>query len=230
MGARSILVLQHEADGGLGTLEGFLRARGLAPEAADFGLRPDIRPRLTGRSGLIILGGAMNANDERRHPHLGWEMELIREAAARRLPVLGICLGAQLAAKALGGRVIRAPKPEIGWYGLRLSPDGRRDPLFRGWEPGARVLQWHEDAFEPPPGAVRLACSRFSPEQAFRWGGRVYGVQFHLEGDANTIAAWFGYPRPGIDCAQARRAAGVCLGPLARLAEGAVKTLAGLIH
>lgn len=163
---------------------GELARLGLRPRWADFAGRPGLRPALEGAAGLVLLGGSANVEDAPRRPHLAREMELVRRAAARGLPVLGICLGGQLAAAALGGRVFRSPRPEIGWRRLRW----RGNDSLAAHAP-ERVFQWHQYAFEPPPAALSIASSRACRHQAFRLG-RTLGVQFHFEVDRPTIDSW----------------------------------------
>ena len=112
------------------------------------------------------------------------------EAIDRDMSVLGICLGAQLLAKALGGSVKRNSSREIGWYDVELTDDGATDPVLSTFMPRQQVFQWHEDGIQLPPGAVHLASSPASDVQAFRYGEHAYGFQFHLEVSASLINRW----------------------------------------
>lgn len=141
-------------------------------------------------AGLIVLGGPMCANDTERHPFLAMEMTWLATAVQLQLPVLGICLGAQLLARVLGARVYKNPKPEIGWIPVSLTPEGLEDPICRPLAPEATMFHWHEDTFELPPGAVRLAYSVDCRNQAFRYGINVYGVQFHPEATREIVECW----------------------------------------
>ena len=136
----------------------------------------------------------MSVMDTDRHPHLAVEMDLVRDAVERDLPVLGICLGAQLIAKALGGQVRRSPEREIGWYRLDVTNAAGEDPLFGHLEASEHVFQWHGDTFDIPEGAVHLASTAGCSNQAFRFGERVYGLQFHLEVDEPMIERWLNVP------------------------------------
>lgn len=135
-------------------------------------------PAATEIEGLIVMGGPMGVMDTEQHPGLTSEMKLIEEAVACDLPVLGVCLGAQLLAAALGARVYRGHGEEIGAGEVELVAD---DPVL-GKEGGRLpVLHWHGDTFDLPGGAHLLASSSEYENQAFRFGERAYGLQFHVE-------------------------------------------------
>jgi len=144
--------------------------------------------------GLVVLGGPMNVNQTDRYPHLALERDAIRIAADSGLPVLGICLGAQLISVALGGSVSRDSAREIGWVDVSPTADGEQDPLFSHFRRTEKIFQWHGDSFSIPPGAVHLAESKACPTQAFRYGESVYGLQFHLEVDEALIQRWLRIP------------------------------------
>ena len=139
-------------------------------------------------AGLIFMGGPMSVNDDL--PYIRAELSLIEEAVARGKPVLGVCLGAQLIAKALGGKVYRNPVKEIGWFPVRFAEPAREDPLFAGIRDSEMVFHWHGETFDLPPGAALLASSDACRNQAFRAGTNVYGLQFHLEVTPDMIADW----------------------------------------
>jgi GMP synthase (glutamine-hydrolysing) len=189
-----ILVCQHVAFEILGTLHPLLRSYGIRIKHVNFGRHPDAKPSLDGYRGLVVLGGPMSVDDVGRHPHLATEERLIRSAIEREIPVLGICLGAQLIAKALGAEVSRNPEKEIGWYDVSLTEAGRRDPLFAHFRETESIFHWHGDSFDLPEGAAHLASSSACPHQAFRYRDRVYALQFHLEVDERLIERWLGVP------------------------------------
>ena len=189
-----LLVFQHVAFEILGTLNPLLREEGFRIRYVNFGRYPHAQPDLEGYQGLIILGGPMGVDDVADHPHLSTEVRLIQQAIERGLPILGICLGAQLIAKALGARVTRSPQVEIGWYDVSLTADGRHDPLFGFFREREKLFQWHGDAFDVPQGGALLAASPGCPAQAFRYGSNVYGLQFHLEVDEPLVERWLRVP------------------------------------
>lgn len=167
-----------------------LKAAGFRIRYVNFGREPGSLPELDGYAALIILGGPMNIDDIDRYPNLLTEVRIIREAVDRDMSVLGICLGAQLLAKALGGGVSRNPTREIGWYDVELTAAGREDPVLSTFAPVQQVFQWHEDGIRLPPKAIHLAQSAASSVQAFRYGEHAYGFQFHLEVDQPLIERW----------------------------------------
>jgi GMP synthase-like glutamine amidotransferase len=184
------LVLQHVAVEGPGTLASFLEARGwtLATVALYVGARlPEDAQEY---QAVIVMGGPMGAYDEAAYPFLHDEHRFLTRVLEQGVPLLGICLGSQLLAKALGARVYRNPQKEIGWYTVDLTPAGAADPLFAGLTSPVPVFQWHSDAFDLPVGATSLASSPLCTHQAFRYGDRVYGLLFHLELTPDIIHSW----------------------------------------
>lgn len=194
MARPKILVFQHVPYEPLGTLDPLLKEAGFRIRYVNFGREPKSRPSVDGYEALIILGGPMNSDQIDAHPNLLTEVEIIREAIDKDKSVLGICLGAQLLAKAIGGSVARNPTREIGWYDVALTKEGLEDPVLSTFAPVQQVFQWHEDGISLPPSAVHLASSEASPVQAFRHGEHAYGFQFHLEVDRSLIERWLTVP------------------------------------
>jgi GMP synthase-like glutamine amidotransferase len=184
----SVLVLRHEPFEHLG-----LFAESLDRERISYTYH-DLHDPMPDRgyAGVIVLGGPMSANDP--IPGLAEELQVIEKSLKRGKPLLGICLGSQLIAKALGAPVYRNRELEIGWEPVHLTEAGRSDPIFRGIESPTTFFHWHGETFDLPQGAEWLAWSEKTRHQAYRFGSNVYGLQFHPEVDAAMIADWCGQP------------------------------------
>lgn len=202
MSAPHILVLQNSPQAPAGIVGEALR---------DAGARLDTRLVLDGDAlpdsleayvGILVLGGPMGAHDDDRHPALADQAALIGRAAADGLPMLGICLGGQLMARAAGARVGRADTPEIGFVQLDTLPAAADDPLFGPLGAPPPIMELHFDTFATPETATRLLVSADCANQAFRWGPGQYALQFHPEVDAGIIGTWLekfiGTPSPVI--------------------------------
>ena len=138
---------------------------------------------------VLVFGGSMHADQEHLHPWLREEDALIRDFLERRVPLLGVCLGAQLLAKAVGGNVYRAHKREVGWFPVELTEAATGDPVVGTLPKRFLAFDWHEYTWDPPPGAVELARSeRYT--QALRVGDRAWGIQFHAEVDTTIVHTW----------------------------------------
>jgi GMP synthase (glutamine-hydrolysing) len=178
-----------------------------------------------------VLGGVMDADETDAYPHLTRTMDLLRDAAARSRPALGICLGAQLAAAALGGRAYPGPAgEELGWTKVELTPAGRADPVLGALREPVELFEWHHDIFEPPPGSTRLAGGAVYPDQAFRLGS-VVGGQFHPEVDRRLLAAWWAgtIPPPAYPVAEALAGAARNAANARRLLEAFCRVAAGAV-
>lgn len=185
------LVLKHAEMEGPGTLGRFLESRGVDVVTLEL-FDGDAVPEDPGRAAAVVLmGGPMNVYEEDRYPFLRDEDRLLRETLRRGVPVLGICLGAQLLAKACGARVKRALLDEVGWFRVRKTPAGTEDVLFRGLGDEFDVFQWHEDTFEIPEGGAHLAESDLCRNQAFRFGTNAYGLQYHIEVTGDMLRQWY---------------------------------------
>ena len=208
MATNAWVVLQHVDWEGPGLIGDALRARG-----HDYRLiRPDREPLPPPETvaGLVVMGGPMGVYEKDQHPWLAAEQQLIATLVGAACPVLGVCLGSQLLAAALGATVAPGPVFEVGPGEVRLSAAGMEDPVLGPAGFHLPVVHWHQDTFPLPDGAIRLASSDLYPQQAFRYGKLAYGLQFHCEVNADLAAAW----RP-------RLPAGVTLEPeqVARVAE-----------
>lgn len=149
-------------------------------------------------AGLIFLGGPMNVYQEQQYPFLKVENEIIKEAIRQDKPTLGICLGAQLIAKAAGAKVYPGEQKEIGWYPLYLTPQAHEQGL--DFTSPLIVFQWHGDTFDLPARAIPLASSDLFPHQAFRLGKNIYALQFHLEVTLPMIKEWFDVYKEETSC------------------------------
>ena len=190
-----VSILQHAGFEHAGTLRDFMHADGTRFDVAALD-EGDALPKLDRYDALIILGGPMGPLDHDAHPWLVGETECIREAVVdRALPTLGICLGHQLLALALGGSLTCMTKAEVGVVDISFNEAGRRDPLFAGWQTVAPGLQWHDwQVGELPPGAIPLASTAACPIQAMRAAPRAWGVQFHIEAYDQTVSEWLAPP------------------------------------
>ncbi|MFQ6005830.1 MAG: type 1 glutamine amidotransferase [Woeseia sp.] len=190
MARPKVLVFQHVPFEPLGTLDPLLKNAGFRIRYVNFARGPQQVPTLDGYSALIVLGGPMNVDQVNEYPNLATEVSLIQDALDRGVSILGICLGAQLLARALGSPVKPDHAREIGWHDVHLTADGQEDPVLAGFGSSQQVFQWHEDAIVLPSGTVQLACSDACDVQAFRYAECAYGFQFHLEVDQSLIERW----------------------------------------
>lgn len=188
-----ILVIQNTKIEGIGLLGELLKKDGfdIKTVIAKNEAIPDTKP-----DAIIILGAPESANDDL--PHLKKELELIRDAVKKNIPVLGICLGSQLIAKAFGAKVYKGPKKEIGFYNDVEFENIEKSKMFSGMTSPALVFHWHGDTFDLPDNAIRLAHSKDYQNQAIKIGSAV-GVQFHLEIDEPTIKLWLEKSRKELD-------------------------------
>ena len=181
------IALRHVHFEDLGVIEPVLRDAGYGLRYVDVADHPEEIARLDPDL-LVSLGAPVGADDVVRYPWLTAESELLRRRADAGAPVLGICLGAQLLALAMGGHLVSGGSTEIGYAAIELTESGQESPL-RHLE-GVPVLHWHGDRFTTPPDAVRLAATRIDPDQAFSQGPTVLGLQFHVEADPGHIERW----------------------------------------
>ncbi len=188
-----VLVLQHIACEPPGVYEEVLRGRGaeiVRVELDEGEPLPDWRPFDL----IVAMGGPQGVYEEDAHPWLRDEVRAIGEAVRAGRAYFGACLGVQLLAAALGARVYPGEQPEVGILDVQLTSEGAADPVTGGLPQSFPTLQWHGDTFDLPAGAVRLLESPAYANQAFRYGERAYGLQFHLEVDAAMGTAWADVP------------------------------------
>lgn len=182
-----VTIIQHVEPEGPGAIADALQARGLERHLIRVHEGQPLPVSIHGMAGLVVLGGPMGVHDTHRHRHLRDAMRLIEMALEARRPVLGVCLGSQMLAQALGSEVRAGARREIGWHTVTLSEEAPRDTLFSGVERTFDAFHWHGDIFDLPAGAVSLASSLATPCQAFRWREDAYGLLFHLEVDAAAV-------------------------------------------
>jgi len=216
------VVLQHvpyEGPGAIGPAVSDAGAE-LSVLRLDRGERVPGRDAVPGMTGLVVMGGPMGVDDDL--PWLEAERALVRCAVRAELPVLGVCLGAQQLAAALGGTVTKGPVPECGVGEVHLTSEAIGDPLFGPAPSPLPCVHWHGDTFSLPEGAVRLAGNEAYENQAFRFGRRAYGLQFHVEVTGSLAAHWGPHLPPGVFV----RASDVA--HVARAGEGIVRRFVAL--
>jgi GMP synthase-like glutamine amidotransferase len=193
----SVLILKNVSSEGPGTIEDFLLAEGVPYRIVD--LEKEAVPHSGVFDALVMMGGPMSVNEDEIYPYIKKEIAVVKEFISQGRKVFGVCLGAQIMAKALGAKVYVGPQKEIGWYDIDLTEEGIRDPLIErlGVHPRTgdfwrkfKVFHWHGETFDIPGGAVRLAKSDIYPNQAFRYGNNAYAFQFHIEVKKDMIYEW----------------------------------------
>lgn len=185
---RTAFVIRHVHFEDLGSFAAAVEASGYAIRYHDIGVDPWQPDEARGADLLVVLGGPIGAYEGHLYPFVDAELALLRSRLANRAPTVGICLGAQLMATALGARVAPGPAKEIGWMPVALSESGRSGPLRH--LDGVPVLHWHGDAFELPSGAECLASTPLCPNQAFSLDRYALGFQFHPEADGRGFERW----------------------------------------
>lgn len=185
------LVVQNTVSEGMGLLEDVLRSKGWDLDIRCMEHAGSVLPEtINGHDCMVIMGGPMGANDGEQYPHLIKVQNLIRQAVYSHFPTVGICLGAQLIAKAMGGRVIRNPVKEIGWYPVSLTEYGFRSPIFDGLPGEFTFFQWHQDTFTLPEYGRWLVRGKTCLNQAFSIDNYIWGLQFHPEVSLEMIERW----------------------------------------
>ncbi len=186
-----LLIVQHVSGEGLGLLEDRLINNGWELDNRSMDIPGSSLPEnLDGYHAFIILGGPMGAYEEDVYPYFYQVEKLVREAVAKDIPTVGICLGGQIIARALGADVGPNPKKEIGWSLINILDEGKSSSLFYGMPNILSVFQWHEDTFSLPKGAVLLASSEECRNQAFVYRKNIFALQFHLEVNPDMIKNW----------------------------------------
>jgi len=190
------VLAQHAPHEGPGLVAPALAAAGIGLDVVRLD-RGDDLPALDDLGGVVSRGGAMGVHDEAEFAWLAPERRWLAAAVEAGLAVLGVCLGAQQLAAALGAEVVTGPAPEVGTGEVTLTPEGLDDPVLGPDGPRLAAVHWHGDTFAIPDGAVRLASSDRYSNQAFRYGDRAYGLQFHVEVDRELADLWAPELPPG---------------------------------
>jgi GMP synthase (glutamine-hydrolysing) len=186
----NVLVVENWPHATLGLVGTALAEAGVACRIVEAHRGEAMPAGADGFDGLVLLGGAQDALDDANYPYLRDEVRLAKAFAAEDKAVLGLCLGAQLVARAFGATNILGRPIEFGWHPVRTTEDGRADPVLAAVGGAAPLFHWHLDTFTLPPGAVHLAASEQTEVQAFRLRRAVYGIQFHFETDTAMVARW----------------------------------------
>lgn len=186
---KPVLVLQHHPAESIGSIAIPLAAANIPVHALEVFRQPSLPPDLQDYSGLILMGGPMSVDEQDRFPWIQPEIAFLQSAISVGKPVLGICLGSQLIAAALGARVYPGKKKEIGWFKVRLYEGGLSDPLLAGVPASFTAFHWHGDVFEVPQNAIPLLGSDITPCQGFRFGPRTWALLCHLEVTSESVQA-----------------------------------------
>jgi GMP synthase-like glutamine amidotransferase len=186
MNNMNVHYFQHVPFEGLGSIEQWLNAKSVQISSTKFYEEPHL-PEVRGIDWLIVMGGPMSVNDDQTYPWLQAEKRFIAEAIAAGKIVLGVCLGAQLIASALGAKVYPNRDREIGWFPVERLVQKENNPFMNIFLPHMEVFHWHGDTFDLPRDAVHIARSEGCDNQAFCLGERVIGLQFHLEATSLTV-------------------------------------------
>lgn len=189
---KRVLALQHVWDDPPAYLEEILREHEIACEIIE--VEKEALPDLTPYQAILLMGGPQHVYADEDLPYLAREKAMLRQAIAEDIPTLGICLGGQLLASALGAEVRQHYLSEVGFFEIPLTEAGRQDPLFNNLPGKQLAFHWHSDVFELPTGAIRLASNENAPNQAFRYARRAYGLQFHIELNNELMHTWLHHP------------------------------------
>ncbi len=188
---RSAVALRHVAFEDLGLLAPIMEREGWNVSFCEAAVDDLLHNSIRNANLLIVLGGPIGAYETDAYPFLKFEIALIEYRLSRDLPTLGICLGSQLMAKALGSRVFAGHIKEIGWGSIELTNEGVSSCLNPLQDANAAVLHWHGDSFDLPKGAQRLASNAHYENQAFAYGRNALALQFHLEADPRQLEEWY---------------------------------------
>lgn len=185
-----IIFVKNISIEGPGTLGTFFQKKGCQTREIDLQTEGRLPSSLDNVEAVVVLGGPMNVYEEGKYPFLKDEDVFIKRVVGKGIPYIGLCLGAQLLAKACGARVVRSPKEEIGFSTVQFTKEAETDSFFKGMGKEIDVFQWHGDMFQIPSEGKLLAVSKDCPHQAFRAGPCAWGLQFHVEVTDKSIREW----------------------------------------
>ncbi len=188
---KKVLILQHIWENHTGYVGEILRQHAIEHDTIH--VETELVPDPTPYDAVIAFGGSQHVYEGQKYPYFVQEKAMIRKAVEQDIPYLGICLGAQLLAEVLEGKVQPHILKEIGFYDIALTEEGARDPLYQGLPGYQKVFHWHEDVFQLPVGAVLLATNKYAENQAFRYRN-AYGLQYHIEVDPEMLHTWLHHP------------------------------------
>jgi GMP synthase (glutamine-hydrolysing) len=191
MSSKRILILQNERADPAGYLGELLQGKAIAYDVCK--VEEEALPAPNSYAAIIALGGAQHLYEREKYPYFSAEEALIRQIVHQDIPFLGICLGGQLLASALNGEVKRHSETEIGFYDIPLTAEGIADPLYAGFPGYHTTFHWHEDTFDLPEGSILLASNSITTNQAFRYGRRAYGIQYHIELTPEMLHEWMSH-------------------------------------
>ena len=184
-----VLAIVNQRDAGLGVFAEAIEESGGAVDEWTMAERRQPPADPSAYDAVLVLGGAMNVDEEDRHGWIAEEKALLRELLEREVPMLGVCLGAQMLAAAAGAEPRRASRPEIGWHQVEITAEGKDDPVLGPLAPAFEAFQWHSYEFPLPAGAVPLARSEVCL-QGCRIGERAWALQFHPEVSDADLRQW----------------------------------------
>jgi GMP synthase (glutamine-hydrolysing) len=191
MSRKRILILQNALTDPAGYLGEQLQEKAIVYDACK--VEEEALPAPNSYAAIIALGGPQHLYERKKYPYFDVEEAMIRQIVQQDIPFLGVCLGGQMLASAFNGEVKRHSETEIGFYDIPLTAEGIVDPLYAGFPGYHTTFHWHEDTFDLPEGSILLASNSITTNQAFRYGRRAYGIQYHIELTPEMLQEWMSH-------------------------------------